>query len=35
MPDDAPGDSHEWRVILEVLRCSLAESGDRWTTIGA
>jgi adenosylhomocysteinase len=35
VPDDAPGDSHEWRVILEVLRGSLAESSDRWTTIGA
>jgi len=35
VPDAAPGDSHEWRVILEVLRGSLAESGDRWTTIGA
>jgi adenosylhomocysteinase len=35
VPDDAPGDSHEWRVILEVLRGSLAESTDRWTTIGA
>jgi adenosylhomocysteinase len=35
VPDAAPGDSHEWRVILEVLRGSLAESTDRWTTIGA
>jgi adenosylhomocysteinase len=35
VPDAAPGDSHEWRVILEVLRGSLAESSDRWTTIGA
>jgi len=35
VPDAAPGDSHEWRVVLEVLRGSLAESSDRWTTIGA
>jgi adenosylhomocysteinase len=35
VPDVAPGDSHEWRVILGVLRDSLAESSDRWTTIGA
>ena len=35
VPSDAPGDSQEWKVILEVLRGSLAESTDRWTTIGA
>jgi len=35
VPADAPGDSQEWKVILEVLRGSLAESTDRWTTIGA
>jgi len=31
-PDDA---SHEWSVILDVLRRSLAGSPDRWTTIAA
>jgi adenosylhomocysteinase len=31
VPDAAPGDSHEYRVILDVLRESLAESPDRWT----
>ena len=35
VPDAAAGDSHEWRVILDTLRTSLAESGDRWTRIGA
>jgi len=33
VPDDADGDSHEWRVILDTLRASLASSSDRWTTI--
>jgi len=33
VPDAAEGDSHEWRVILETLRTSLAGSSDRWTTI--
>jgi adenosylhomocysteinase len=31
-PSDA---SHEWSVILDVLRRSLAGSADRWTTIAA
>ncbi|MES2092870.1 MAG: adenosylhomocysteinase [Actinomycetota bacterium] len=33
VPDAADGDSHEWRVILDTLRASLAESPDRWTTV--
>ncbi len=33
VPDAAPGDSHEYRVILDVLRASLAESSDRWTLV--
>ena len=35
VPDDAPSDSHEWSVILGVLRESLSLSTDRWTTIAA
>ncbi len=35
VPDDAPGDSHEYRVILAALRASLAASPDRWTRIAA
>ena len=35
VPDAAASDSHEWRVILDTLRTSLADSGDRWTRIGA
>jgi adenosylhomocysteinase len=35
VPDAAPGDSHEWRVILDTLRASLAQSTDRWTRIAA
>ena len=35
VPDDAAGDSHEWSVILGVLRESLSLSPDRWTTIAA
>jgi adenosylhomocysteinase len=35
VPDAADGDSHEWRVILETLRASLAASTDRWTGIAA
>jgi len=31
VPDAGPGDSHEYRVILDVLRASIAESSDRWT----
>ncbi|NNC13095.1 adenosylhomocysteinase [Planctomonas sp. JC2975] len=34
VPDAARGDSHEYRVILDLLRASLAESADRWTRIG-
>ncbi|WP_025155527.1 adenosylhomocysteinase [Leifsonia aquatica] len=33
VPADAEGDSHEYRVILSVLRESLAGSADRWTRI--
>ncbi|HEY0259663.1 MAG TPA: adenosylhomocysteinase [Lacisediminihabitans sp.] len=33
VPDAADGDSHEWRVVLDTLRDSLATSSDRWTTI--
>ncbi|MFP7834018.1 adenosylhomocysteinase [Marisediminicola sp. LYQ134] len=34
VPDAAPGDSAEYRVILDTLRTSLASSSDRWTRIG-
>ena len=33
VPDATDGDSEEYRVILGVLRASLAESADRWTRI--
>ena len=35
VPATASTDSHEWGVILSVLRDSLSESSDRWTTIAA
>jgi adenosylhomocysteinase len=35
VPATAPGDSHEYGVILELLRESLAASPDRWTRIAA
>ncbi len=35
VPADAPGDSHEYRVILAALRESLATSSDRWTRTAA
>jgi adenosylhomocysteinase len=35
VPDAAPDASHEWRVILDTLRTSLAASPDRWTRIAA
>ncbi len=35
VPDAAESDSHEWRVILDTLRASLASSADRWTRIAA
>ena len=35
VPDAAPDDSHEYRVILDLLRASLAESPDRWTRTAA
>ncbi|MBW8870738.1 MAG: adenosylhomocysteinase [Leifsonia sp.] len=35
VPDDADGDSHEYRVILAALRASLAASADRWTRIAS
>jgi adenosylhomocysteinase len=34
VPEASPSDSAEYRVILGLLRDSLAESPDRWTTIG-
>ena len=33
VPSDAPGDSHEYRVILAALRASLTTSSDRWTRV--
>ena len=33
VPAAAPDDSHEWTVILETLRGSLAASPDRWTRV--
>jgi adenosylhomocysteinase len=35
VPDATENDSHEWRVILDTLRASLATSSDRWTNIAA
>ena len=35
VPSDSEGDSEEWRVILGVLRASLAQDPKRWTTIAA
>lgn len=35
VPDATESDTHEWRVILDTLRASLAESPDRWTAIAA
>ncbi|MCW4385001.1 adenosylhomocysteinase [Salinibacterium sp. SYSU T00001] len=35
VPDAAAGDTHEWTVILDTLRRSLATSKDRWTRIAA
>jgi adenosylhomocysteinase len=35
VPDAAETDSHEWRVILDTLRSSIAATPDRWTTIAA
>jgi adenosylhomocysteinase len=35
VPDAAASDSHEYRVILDTLRASLAVSPDRWTNIAA
>ncbi|MET3769706.1 adenosylhomocysteinase [Marisediminicola sp. UYEF4] len=34
VPPASASDSQEYRVILDTLRASLAESGDRWTNIG-
>ncbi|WP_169079736.1 adenosylhomocysteinase [Microcella alkalica] len=34
VPDAQPGDSAEWRVILDVLRASLASDPQRYTRIG-
>jgi adenosylhomocysteinase len=33
VPEPEAGDSHEWKVILDTLRASLAQSTDRWTRI--
>ena len=35
VPASEPGDSHEWSVILDTLRASLASSSDRWTKVAA
>jgi adenosylhomocysteinase len=35
VPESRESDTHEWRVILDTLRASLASSGDRWTNIAA
>jgi adenosylhomocysteinase len=35
VPAAEPGASHEWRVVLDTLRASLAESSDRWTKVAA
>jgi len=35
VPEAQPGDSHEWTVILDVLRRSLAASPDRWQKVAA
>ena len=35
VPQAQPSDSHEWSVILDTLRASLAVSPDRWTRIAA
>jgi adenosylhomocysteinase len=35
VPEAQAGDSEEWRVVLDTLRASLAESTDRWTRIAA
>jgi adenosylhomocysteinase len=35
VPATKPSDSHEWSVILDVLRTSLESSSDRWTKIAA
>jgi adenosylhomocysteinase len=35
VPSDAEEDSEEWRVVLGVLRASLAEDTRRWTRIAA
>ncbi|MGG7463921.1 MULTISPECIES: adenosylhomocysteinase [unclassified Plantibacter] len=34
-PENSDSDSHEYRVVLDVLRESLATSPDRWTRIAA
>ncbi|KRF33751.1 adenosylhomocysteinase [Yonghaparkia sp. Soil809] len=34
VPDAAEGDSTEWRVVLQVLRDSLASDPQRWTRVG-
>ncbi len=34
VPDDAEGDSAEWRVVLSVLRDSLQSDPQRWTRTG-
>ncbi len=35
VPQKQAGDSHEWGVILDLLRRSVAENPTRWTTIAA
>jgi adenosylhomocysteinase len=34
VPEDRPGDSEEWGVILRLLRRTLAEDPQKWTRIG-
>ena len=35
VPDAQPGDSQEWRVVLDLLRRSVAADPQRWTRIAA
>ncbi|WP_378147424.1 adenosylhomocysteinase [Cnuibacter sp. UC19_7] len=35
VPDDQPGDSEEYRIILATLRRTLAETPARWTTVAS
>ncbi len=35
VPEDTEADSQEWKVVLELLRNSVATEPDRWRTVGA